>query len=187
VAATGVLGAPVSGSFAVTYTPPGSTTVPVNPGAYGVSAVFTSGDGNYTNRTGIGSITIGYGVCAAGSGILPPINKDGSSVYNRKGGSTVPVKFRVCDGSGNSISNPAAVFAGTTGTLTMLSAVRGTVTDAVEQMTTDIPDVAFRWDASGQQWIFNMATSNLTAGTTYGFKIKLGYDPSSILFTIGVK
>jgi hypothetical protein len=46
----------------------------------------------------------------------------------------------------------------------MLSAVRGTVTAANEDSITDIPDAAFRWDASGQQWIFNMATSNITSG-----------------------
>jgi len=37
------------------------------------------------------------------------------------------VKFRVCDASDNAISNSAAVFATTGGTLTMLSAVRGTI------------------------------------------------------------
>ena len=165
--------------------------MPVNPGTYGVSAVFTSTNPNYANAVGSGSIVITFGTCSTGAGgvILPPINSDGSSVYNKKGGSTIPVKFRICDAAGNSISNPAAVFAGTEGPgrLTMLSAVRGTVNDAVEAATTDIPDVAFRWDASGQQWIFNMATSSLSAGTTYGFKIKLAYDPSSILFTVGVK
>lgn len=52
--------------------------------------------------------------------------------YQRKGGSTIPVKFTVCDAFGNPISNPAAVFAGTGGSLTMLSAVRGTVTNINE-------------------------------------------------------
>jgi hypothetical protein len=104
-------------------------------------------------------------------------------VYKRNGGSTIPVKFRVCDASGNPISNPAAVFAGTGGALTMLSAVRGTVTDVNESGVTDIPDVAFRF--TGGQWIFNMATSNLSQGSTYTFRINLavGY----IQFVVGVK
>ena len=38
--------------------------------------------------------------------ILQPINSDGTSVYNRKGGSTIPVKFRVCDAAGRPIANP---------------------------------------------------------------------------------
>jgi hypothetical protein len=188
VAATGVGGAAVSGSFVVTYTPGGST-VPINPGTYGVGAAFTSTDSNYTHASGSGSIAITFGTCLTGQGgvILPPINSDGTSVYNRKGGSTIPVKFRVCNAAGVPISNPAAVFAGTGGSLTMLSAVRGTVTNALEDSIVDIPDVAFRWDTSGQQWIFNMATSNLSAGSTYGFQINLAYGPANIVFKVGVK
>ena len=41
---------------------------------------------------------------------MPPINSDGSSVYKRKGGSTIPVKFKVCGANGNQSSNPDAVF-----------------------------------------------------------------------------
>ena len=69
--------------------------------------------------------------------------------------------------------------------MTTLSTVRGTVTDATEGVVTDVPDAAFRWDASGQQWIFNMATTNLTAGNTYRFRINLGL--GNIQFQIGVK
>jgi hypothetical protein len=65
----------------------------------------------------------------------------------------------------------------------MLSAVRGTVTNALEDVVNDVPDVAFRW--TGQEWIFNMATSNLTSGTTYDFRIVL--TSGSIPFRIGIK
>ena len=73
------------------------------------------------------------------------------------------MKFTVCDASGTPISNPAAVFAGTTGQLTMLSAVRGNVT-VINEVGEPIAirDAAFRW--TGDKWIFNMATSNLMAG-----------------------
>jgi hypothetical protein len=144
--------------------------------------------GNYLIAANTATFTINYGLCAAagpGNVILPPIKVDGTSVYNRKGGSTIPVKFRVCDAAGNSIPLQQAVFAPTGGALSMLSAVRGTVDSANETTTTDIPDVAFRWDASGQQWIFNMATSNLTSGSTYMFRINLAY--GSITFQVGVK
>jgi hypothetical protein len=187
--ATGISSITVAGSFVFTYTPPGTTAVPVNPGSYTVGAEFTSGNPNYGNTSGSATITIGYGICSASVGaggvILPPINSDGTSVYQRKGGSTIPVKFRVCSASGASISNPAAVFSGTGGNLTMLSAVRGTITNINELDGTDIPDVAFRWD--GQQWIFNMATNNLTSGSTYAFRINLAYAPASITFVVGVK
>ena len=120
---------------------------------------------------------------------MQPINSDGSSVFPRKGGSTIPVKFRVCDANGNPISSPAAVFAPTGATLTMLSAVRGTINNIDESGFNDVPDVAFRF--TGDQWIFNMATSNLTAGSTYTFRINLkgplANGNSYIQFTIGTK
>jgi hypothetical protein len=89
----------------------------------------------------------------------------------------------VCDAFGNPVSNPAAVFAGTGGSLTMLSQVRGTVTVVNEDITNDIPDVAFRW--TGSQWIFNMATTNLNQGSTYTFRINLAN--GNIVFVVGVK
>ncbi len=184
--ATGVGG--LNQSVAVSYNPGGSTT-PNNPGSYTATATYP-GDANHLGSSaGPVTINITFGVCSIGPGgvILPPINSDGTSVYKRQGGSTIPVKFRVCGASGAAISNSAAVFAGTGGTLTMLSAVRGTV-DAVNETTSgDIPDAAFRWDASSQQWIFNMATTNLTSGQTYQFKINLAYSPASITFMVGVK
>jgi hypothetical protein len=186
-----VNGAPVTVAGAATYTPPSGTVL--NPGAnQSLSVYFAPGDTTNYNATSMTvHINVGYGICSASIGaggvILPPINSDGTSVYKRQGGSTIPVKFRVCDAFRNSISNPAAVFAGTGGSLTMLSAVRGTITNINEVDGTDIPDAAFRWDASGQQWIFNMATSNLTSGNTYQFRINLAYSPASIVFVVGVK
>jgi hypothetical protein len=56
VTAVGADGASVSGSFVVTYN--GSTKVPKKIGTYIVAVTFASSDGNYTNATGIGSITI---------------------------------------------------------------------------------------------------------------------------------
>src|SRR6185437_1318701 len=102
-------------------------------------------------------------------------------------GSTIPVKFRVCGANGVAISNASLVFGPSNGSVTMLSAARGTVTIVNEIGDTSIPDVAFRWDSSGQQWIFNMATTNLVSGTTYAFRINLAYDPQSIVFVVGVK
>jgi len=132
-----------------------------------------------------GTLTIGYGTCTGpnpGGVILQPINADGSSIFPRAG-RTVPVKFTVCDANGNPISDPNAVFAGTGGQLTMLSAVRGQIPNPDENQYNDIPDVAFRY--TGGQWIFNMATSNLQAGYSYMFRINLRY--GSVTFTIAIK
>jgi hypothetical protein len=93
------------------------------------------------------------------------------------------VKFRVCDAFGNAISSPALVFAATGATVTMLSAVRGTIDDVNEVPFVDVPDAAFRF--SGNQWMFNMATSNLTPGNTYSFRINLTF--GNIVFVVGVK
>ncbi|PYL97031.1 MAG: hypothetical protein DMF18_03830 [Verrucomicrobia bacterium] len=134
-----------------------------------------------------GKLSITYGNCSAGtpSGvILQPINADGSSVFP-KSGRTVPVKFTVCDAFGNPISNPNAVFAGTGGQLTMLSAVRGQLQTVDESAYNDIPDVAFRY--TGGQWMFNMATSNLASGSTYTFRVNLAYAPASVVFKIAIK
>ena len=64
-AAIGVGGAMVSGTFAFTYTPPGNMTVPVNAGAYNVSAAFSSADPNYSNAAGMGSLTINQAQASA--------------------------------------------------------------------------------------------------------------------------
>ena len=148
------------------------------------SAAVGTGLGNYTISYVNGHLTIGYGTCTGpnpGGVIMQPINADGSSVFKR--GSTVPVKFTVCDANGNPISDPMVVFGNSNGSITLLSAVRGTVNGVNENTTNDIPDVAFRW--STDKWIFNMATSNLDTNTTYTFRINLKY--GTILFTFGTK
>jgi hypothetical protein len=163
-----------------------SYTSNANPGTATANASY-AGDSNHTSSSSSKTFSIGYGACspAAGPGgvVLQPINTDGSSVFARKGGSTIPVKFRVCDASGNPIASAMAVFAGTGGSLTMLSAVRGTIDSVNETGVTEIPDAAFRY--SGGQWIYNMATNNLTQGSTYQFRINLA--AGNIIFTVGVK
>jgi len=170
---------------------PTTTTTAFLPGTYTITPIVgTLSATNYDFTPFVnGTLKITYGTCSgsqAGGVILPPINSDGTSVYPRKGGSTIPVKFTVCDANGNPISNPAAVFGPNPGaSITLVSAVRGTV-DNVNEIgdTIDVASNAFRY--SDGQWIFNMATSNLTATTTYTFRINLAYGPG-IVFKVGVK
>jgi hypothetical protein len=54
---TGVGGATVIGTTVITYSP-GGASAPVTAGSYGVSAAFTSGDSNYTNGSGAGTVVI---------------------------------------------------------------------------------------------------------------------------------
>jgi MBG domain (YGX type)/Bacterial Ig-like domain (group 3)/Galactose oxidase, central domain len=177
----------VSGSPTFTGTAVGAFL----PGTYTITPeVGTLSAANYDFTPLVnGTLTITFGTCSGsqmGGVILPPINSDGSSVYPRKKGSTIPVKFTVCDANGNPISDPAAVFGPNPvgASITLVGAVRGTV-DNINELgdTIDVVSNAFRY--SDGQWIFNMATINLTAGTTYTFKINLAY--GSIIFKVGVK
>jgi hypothetical protein len=97
------------------------------------------------------------------------VNADGSSVIKK--GSTVPVKFRVCDANGMSIGT-AGVITGSPAAPVLVSKSTGAggVDESVYSTT---PDTSFRWDPSAQQWIYNQATSNLTSGVVYTYKIPL--------------
>jgi len=112
--------------------------------------------------------------------VLQPINSDGSSVF--KQGSTVPVKFRVCDANGNSIGTPGVVVS-----FKMVKKVKPPLIDKVnEPVSTAKPFDAFRWDPTSQQWIFNLSTRNLTAGWVYYYEIKLN-DGTSIYFNFMIR
>jgi ribosomal protein L18E len=175
----------IVGGDPVNYTLATTATQTSFPGTYPITVTLGSNP-NYSVTKTDGTLTIGYGACTGPNGpggvILQPIDADGSSIFP-KAGRTVPVKFTVCDANGNSISNPAAVFAGTGGQLDMLSAVRGQVPNPDESAFNDIPDAAFRY--SNGIWIFNMATSNLQQNTTYTFRINLAY--GNITFVIKIK
>jgi hypothetical protein len=129
--------------------------------------------GNYNVTLVNGTLTVTYatGTCAGSAGrtVLQPLNADGSSVFKK--GSTVPVKFRVCDANGVSIGS-VGVVTGSVAAPVLLSKSTGAggVDESVYSTT---PDTSFRWDPSAQQWIYNQATSNLTSGVVYTYKIPL--------------
>jgi YVTN family beta-propeller protein len=133
---------------------------------------------NYTFSYISGTLKILYST-TVGHVILQPINADGSSVW--KQGRTIPAKFQVFDANQVSIGNAGVV---TSFDLTQI--IAGTVTSVDESVTSTTPDSAFRWDPTGQQWIFNISTSNLPAGQTYVFTITLN-DGTVILFQFGLR
>jgi len=119
-----------------------------------------------------------------GHQVLQPINFTGSSVFAKKGGSTVPAKFRVCGSDGVSIGSPTTVVTA----FVLYGIYNGTVSpfpteDAVPSTNADS---AFRWSAADQQWIFNISLKNVTAGVTYVYRIYLN-DGTHIQFQFGVK
>jgi len=162
------------------------TTSPVGSYPIACSGLTSS---NYAFAYVNGTLQILYatgGMCDgdAGHQILQPINAGGTmSVF--KMGSTVPTKFRVCDANGVSIGTPGVVTG--YGLLAKADSPNISVDEDVYSTT---PDMAFRWDSTGQQWIFNQSTKNNPTlnriGATYYFQINLN-DGSYIQFQYGLK
>jgi hypothetical protein len=65
--------------------------------------------------------------------------------------------------------------------------VGGTVTNIVnEDVASTTPDMAFRWDSTGQQWIFNINNKSYQSNQTYFFRITLN-DGTVINFDYGLR
>lgn len=187
---TGVVnGLKFSDAVTVTYTSPGAPAA-AGVGSYDITVsnyTFTVGSAsNYaiTLNKASGGLAVLYqstGMCAGDVGhmIRQPINSDGTSVFKQK--STVPVKFAVCDVNGNSIGT-----AGVVTSFRLIGTTTGTVFATDEAIDSTTPDTTFRWDPTGQQWIFNMNTKSLLANVTYYYTITLN-DGSSINFNFGLK
>lgn len=122
----------------------------VGPKTFTVSATDKAGNQALQTET--------YYVRYSYSGILQPINADGSSVF--KLGSTVPVKFQLTDANGNSVSTAIANLY-----LTKISdTVAGSEIEAVSTSAATTGNL-FRYDSASNQYIFNLWTKTLTKGT----------------------
>ncbi|PYV25350.1 MAG: hypothetical protein DMG27_10320, partial [Acidobacteria bacterium] len=172
-----------------TCTTTGTSTSPVVVTGYPITCSGATA-ANYTFTYVNGTLTITYaapgGACDgdASHQVLQPINTTGTmSVF--KMGSTVPTKFRVCDASGASIGTPGVV----TG-YGLVAAANSSSISVDEDAYSTTPDLAFRWDPAGQQWIFNQSTKSNPSlnktNTIYYFAINLN-DGTSILFQYGLK
>jgi len=121
------------------------------PGVTSVTCTATDAHGN--KATGAFQVQMQY----AWSGILQPINPDGSSIF--KLGRTVPVKFQLT-GASAGITNAVA----TLSVAQVSSNVTGTYVEAVSTSAASSGNT-FRYDSSSGQYIFNMATKGLSTGT----------------------
>jgi hypothetical protein len=166
------------------------TTTAVTSSAVGSYPINCSGQtsNNYATTYLPGALKITYATGAACAGdvghqIRQPINVDGTSVWKQN--ATVPAKFAVCDANGVSIGTPGVVSG-----FFLTQIVSGTVTTGVNEVPdSTTPDTAFRWDPTGQQWIYNINTKAAPvnrANQTYGFTITLN-DGSTIIFQLGLK
>lgn len=92
------------------------------------------------------------------SGVLQPVNADGTSIF--KAGSTVPVKFMITDPVGASVSDLTA-------TLSYAMIDNGIAGDTYESSTNVAATTGnqFRYDLTSQQYIFNWSTKGLASGT----------------------
>jgi hypothetical protein len=177
-----------SGSAVTDSTGTASTTASlagIAPGTYpdGVKATF-AGDSVYAAAEATNTLTVLYssGNCLGSPShtLLSPVSADGT--YTAKQGSTVPAKFRVCDASGHSIGTPGVVTS-----FRIVQIITGATTQNVDlPVTSTNGDTAFRFDPTDQQWIFNISTKPLAAGSTYVFRITLN-DGSTIDFRITLK
>jgi hypothetical protein len=99
----------------------------------------------------------------AWTGVLQPINTDGSSIF--KLGSTVPVKFRLTGACESNTTLEARLYGAQ-----ISGGVVGTEQEAVSTSSADSGNL-FRY--SGGQYIFNLGTTGLAAGT-WRLRIDLG-------------
>jgi YVTN family beta-propeller protein len=139
-------------------------------------------DGNYVNvidtatNTVVATVPVGFapvGVATLGptptvvswSGVLPPINADGSSIF--KLGSTIPVKFQLTGTSAGITDLAAKVYVAK-----VSNSIAGTEQAATSTSAADSGNT-FRYDSTSGQYIFNLATKSLSAGT-WQVRIDLG-------------
>lgn len=136
--------------------------------------IFTASDmaGNEITK----SIT--YYVNYDYSGVLKPINNDGSSIF--KIGAIIPVKFQLKDANGKYVKNAIAK-------LSLVNITNEKVSTEFKAVSTSVQsdENIFRYDSKKNQYIFNLSTKNLKAGT-YELRIELD-DGTNQITTIRLK
>ncbi len=134
------------GTVAVTYNQPSSYSV-IGP----MQITFTSIDGHGNQAAQSSWIYVEY----AFDGFLPPVSLNKPF----KLGSTIPVKFQLKDYAGNFISNATATL--------MVQPYANGVPDGDPITVTSNADNGnmFRYDQTGQQYIYNLSTKGLTIGS----------------------
>lgn len=122
--------------------------------------------------------TSAYYVRYTYSGVSQPINADGSSIFRL--GSTVAVRFKLTDVSGHYITSAVASIY----LAKITDNVIGTEEEAVSTSAASTGN-QFRYDSTDNQYIFNLSTENMSAGT-WQVRIELS-DGSSKVAIISVR
>ena len=131
----------------------------------GTNIVTCTAEDNSGNEA---STTFKITVSPVFSGILQPVNNDGSSIFKR--GSVVPIKFSLSDIDGHAISNLDT----TLRVAKITNGVMGDESEAISPGAKADNGNLFRYDATSQQYIYNRSTKGLSDGT-YAVKVYLNY------------
>jgi len=175
--ASGVGGASLTGSFS--YSPAAGTVL--GPGSQTLGVTFApDNQTNYTGASKSVSIVVLYNTMV-GHVDLQPINPPSQPMSVFKLGSTIPVKFQLFLADG---VTPVSAAVATI----QVNKVSGGVSSAVnETVVSAMPNqgIGFRFDATSQQYIFNLGTKGWTVGT-YRITVLLD-DGSTIVADAGAR
>jgi len=145
--------------------------LPIGTGTVGTKTfVVTATDNAGNTTTAIVTYSVGY----AFGGILHPINSNGSSIF--KLGSTVPVKFQLRDANGNFVTNAVA-------NILVMKWSDGPIGTEIEADSTSAATTGnlFRYSSDGNQYIFNLNTKPLSAGT---WRITIKLDDGTLQYVL---
>jgi hypothetical protein len=154
------------GPVAVSCTPASGSTFSL--GTTTVTCTAQDATGNRATTTFTVTVAVSW------SSFMQPINSDGSSIF--KQGNTVPVKFQLT-GASAGIANLGA----TIRVQKILNNVTGSVLETISSGAADT-GTTFRYDATSGMYIFNLSTTNLSAGT-YAVSALVG---TSVLGTVNI-
>jgi lysophospholipase L1-like esterase len=148
------------GQSGLAVDPSATVAIPTSPvGAKTVTRTATDNVGHSTTKSCTTNVVYAF------SGILQPVNTDGSSIF--KLGSTVPIKFSLTDAGkapvGTAVANLTVA--------KVTNEIDGTYVEATSTSAATTGTL-FRSDPTGQQYIFNLGTSGLSKGT-WNLKVTL--------------
>lgn len=124
--------------------------------------------------------TVAYFVRYDYTGLLQPINQDGTSIFEKAAGRTIPVKFQLKDANDNYVGSAVAKL--------YLTKISNEVTGTeVEAVSTDAATEGntFSYESSTNEYAFNLATEKLSVGT-WQLRVALD-DGASKLTNISVR
>ena len=99
-------------------------------------------------------------------GYLPPVQSDGSGIYQH--GRTIPFKFRLTTCSGVLVTNAVAIIE----VIPYADQIVGTVATDLGNTKPSVGNL-YQYDAKGKQYMFNLGTRNLVQGRSYTVRTRI--------------